>query len=211
MDRSDIKSGRPSKQMAHALSDHVLAVADTLFVEKGYGGTSISMIASRARVGKQTLYRRFPNKSALFREVVRRRIDAGFIAPESIAHGSNPMAELKVMTRAVLRIIINPDFLALYRIIIAEAAEFPELAHAASDSWGSAFSGRCADAIRRAQAMNICKPGDPAILAQCFLWSAIGDVFLKGLVAPSPSPGSSDSDVQFETVWRVLLEGVIAG
>jgi AcrR family transcriptional regulator len=54
-----VESGRPSNEEAEALGDHIIAVADRLFIKHGYGGTSVTMVATCARIAKQTLYRRF--------------------------------------------------------------------------------------------------------------------------------------------------------
>ena len=208
MDRVDIKTGRPSKEQAEALGDHVVEIADALFIEKGYGATSMATVASQARVGKQTLYRRFPDKAALFREVVRRRIDAMIVTPADGVASRDPLGELKKMGRAALDIVLDPEFVRLYRIIIAEALPFPELACAASDHWGSSFKDRCVDAIRQAQAIGRCKPGDPETLAQCFLWSLIGEAFLQGLSGQERLACKGDRDAHLELVWRVFLDGI---
>jgi AcrR family transcriptional regulator len=206
--RIEVRAGRPPKEQAEALGGHVVAVADALFIEKGYGATSMATVATRARVGKQTLYRRFPDKAALFSEVIRRRIDAMIVPqPNGVAH-RDPMAELKKMGRAALDTVMDPEFVRLYRIIIAEALPFPELACAASDNWGSTFADQCIDAIRQAQALGACKPGDPETLAQCFLWSLVGEVFLKGLAGQERLTGKGDRETHLELVWSVFLEGV---
>jgi AcrR family transcriptional regulator len=208
MDRIEVKAGRPLKEQAEALGDHVVAVADALFIEKGYGAISMATVALRARVGKQTLYRRFPDKPALFREVIRRRIDAMIVTPADGIADRDPLGELKKMGRAALDIVLEPEFVRLYRIIIAEALPFPELACAASDYWGSSLKDRCIDAIRKAQATRICKPGDPETLAQCFLWSLIGEAFLMGLSGQKRLACGGDRDAHLELVWRVFLNGI---
>jgi AcrR family transcriptional regulator len=208
MDRLDAKVGRPPKEQAEALGDHVVAVADALFIEKGYGATSMATVSARARVGKQTLYRRFPDKAALFREVIRRRIDAMIMTPADGATGRDPLGELKKMGRTALNTVLDPEFVRLYRIIIAEALPFPELASAAADNWGSSFGDHCIDAIRQAQSLGVCKPGDPETLAQCFLWSLVGEAFLKGLAGQERLNCESDRDGHLETVWQVFLKGI---
>jgi AcrR family transcriptional regulator len=208
MERVDIRTGRPSKEEAEALGDHVVTVADALFIENGYGATSMATVASQARVGKQTLYRRFPDKPALFREVVRRRIDAMIVTPPDDEACRDPLGELKKMGRAALDIVLDPEFVRLYRIIIAEALPFPELACAASDQWGSSFKDRCIDVIRQAQAMGVCKPGDPETLAHCFLWSLIGEAFLQGLSGQDLLGCEGDRDAHLEFVWRIFLNGI---
>jgi AcrR family transcriptional regulator len=206
MDRIEIKAGRPSKEQAEGLADHVVAVADGLFIESGYGATSMATVASQARVGKQTLYRRFPDKAALFREVIRRRIDSVIATPSNCLPSRDPLGDLKKMGRAALDLVLDPEFIRLYRTIIAETPLFPELACAASDQWGSSIKDRCIGAIKQAQSIGVCRPGDPRTLAQCFLWSLIGEAFMQRLVGQDGLRGNLDTHL--ELVWNVFLDGI---
>lgn len=199
--------GRPPKDQVETPGDHVVAVADALFLENGYSATSLAMVIAQAGIGKQSLYHRFPDKPFLFREVIRRRIDA-MISPEGDTQVHNPLAELKALGSAALNAALDPDFLRLYRIIIAEALPFPELARAASDNFKSSFTVRCVDAVRRAQAQGLCKSGDPHKLADCFLWSLIGDCLLKGLSGQWPTDIENNRPAHVDFVWRVFLDGV---
>jgi TetR/AcrR family transcriptional repressor of mexJK operon len=205
--RIEIRAGRPPKDQAEALGDHVVAVADALFIELGYGATSMATVAARARVGKQTLYRRFPDKATLFREVIRRRLDVMLMPEADDKENCDPLAALKEMGRRALAIVLDPEFLRLYRIIIAEALPFPELASAAADHWGSSCLDQCVAAIRMAQEEGLCRPGEPETFAQCFLWSVVGEPFLMGLSGQDPAAGS-DHEARLEVVWTVFLEGV---
>jgi AcrR family transcriptional regulator len=211
MERVRIKVGRPPKGQAAILHDHIATVADALFVENGYGATSMAMIAARARIGKQTLYRRFPTKAVLFREVVQRRINAVAVPYDILATDPDPLGELKTIGRTVLGMVLDSEFIRLYRIIIAEAVMFPELACAASDNWKASFGNRCEEAIQQAQAMGLCRPGNPDILAQCFQWSLIGAPLLKGLAGVHWLTCEEERESHLEAVWRVFLEGVTQG
>jgi AcrR family transcriptional regulator len=208
MDRTKVAAGRPPKAQAEALANHVVAIADMLFIEKGYGGTSMATVASRAHVGKQSLYRRFPDKAALFREVIRRRIDRTIVSPNDSVAEHDPLNKLKNFGRSALENALDPEFVRLYRIVISEALPFPELASAALECWKSGFKDRCVDAIRQAQAIGMCKPGDPEALAQCFLWSLIGEAFLRGLSGQEYLSCEGSRDSHLERVWRVFLDGV---
>jgi len=205
--RVEVRAGRPPKEQAEALGDHVVAVADALFIKLGYGATSMATVAAQARVGKQTLYRRFPDKAALFREVIRRRLDVMLIPEAEDKAHCDPLAALKEMGRRALGIVLEPEFLRLYRIIIAEALPFPELASAAADHWGSSCLDQCVAAVREAQARGLCRPGDPETLAQTYLWGVVGEPFLKGLSGEDPT--GDDHQARLELVWSVFLEGVL--
>jgi TetR/AcrR family transcriptional repressor of mexJK operon len=207
VDRAYIKAGRPPKEQAEALGDHVIAIADALFIEKGYGATSMATVAARARIGKQTLYRRYPDQAALFREVIRRRIDAMIVEPDDKATTRDPLAELKALGKAALDTVLDSEFVGLYRIIIAEAVPFPELACAASDNFGSSFVDRCLDAIARAQAAGCCAPGDPQKLAQFFIWSLVGEAFHKALTGQMRLNSESERHDHLENVWRIFMNG----
>jgi AcrR family transcriptional regulator len=103
------------------------------------------------RIGKDTLYRRYPDKATLFRDVVRRRIDDML---REIGEGDDerdPLRRLKSLGAAVLDKMLEPEFVKLQRIIIAEAASFPELGTAARDRWGSGCTEICVKVIEQAQ------------------------------------------------------------
>src|ERR1700690_2682765 len=69
------RSGRPSRAEALLLRERILKVATELFLEEGYGSTSIESVAARAGISKRTFYDRFEDKAALFAAVVHRIID----------------------------------------------------------------------------------------------------------------------------------------
>jgi AcrR family transcriptional regulator len=186
-------------------------IADALFLENGYSTTSMAMVAAHARVGKQTLYRRFPDKAALFRDVIRRRVDAISVAAGENLAALDPLAELKELGGAALDAVLDPEFARLYRIVIAEAASFPELACAVSDHFGSGFVDRCIEVIRKAQALNICRSGDAKTLARCFIWSVIGEALVKNLSGLEWSASKSQRDAHLKLAWRVFLDGVSTG
>jgi len=106
----------------------ILDVAESLFLGHGFGTTSIEAVAKRAGISKRTFYHRFPGKERLFEAVVRRLIerwlplDAGLVEAPSLADG------LRLTAEHLLKIALTPEALALHRIVIAEAQQFPELA-----------------------------------------------------------------------------------
>jgi TetR/AcrR family transcriptional regulator, mexJK operon transcriptional repressor len=123
------RGGRPSRQQSAELAVRILAVAETLFLGHGFGETSIEAVAKRAGISKRTFYHRFPGKERLFEAVVRRLIerwlpplDAGLVDSPSLADG------LRLTAEHMLKIALTPEALALHRIVIAEARQFPGLA-----------------------------------------------------------------------------------
>ena len=131
------RAGRPSRDAALKLREHILEVASKLLLTNGYGATSIETIAREARVSKRTLYDRFADKPALMRAVVARLIDSLRPAShEPIIEGQNLEQILVHLALLVLRAALEPRALALHRLIVAESHRFPELATAVTTVGG---------------------------------------------------------------------------
>ena len=60
----------------------MLARAAELVAARGYRAVSMELVAKAAGVGKQTLYRRWPNKAAMFVDVYRWLAPAGSLAAD---------------------------------------------------------------------------------------------------------------------------------
>jgi AcrR family transcriptional regulator len=203
------KGGRPDKQAAALLGQHIVDVADSLFVAQGYAATSMASIASCARIGKQTLYSRYPDKAALFREVVSRRINRMLVAVDD-AHMDDPLAGVKVLGRAALANVFDAEFVTLNRIVIAESNHFPELASLAADCWGAPFIARCAELIGAAQCAGVCKTGDPMAIARIFLWGLVGAPLYYALAGgDQPLSHENERNDYFEMAWQLFSHGVL--
>ena len=125
------RGGRPSRIDALKLGDRILDVATELFLEEGYGATSIESVAGRAGISKRTFYHRFDDKAELFAAVAHRIIER--IRPQPIVpliEGATLHEVLRRLAGFVLQAALSPPALALHRLVTAEAARFPELARA---------------------------------------------------------------------------------
>src|ERR1700761_5079565 len=133
------KGGRPQRADGLKLRDTILGVATELFLEQGYGATSIESVAARAGVSKRTFYDRFPDKAALFAAVVHGIIDHIRPPPDVplLAGGSLPEI-LKRLAGLILKATLSPQAIALHRLVTGESSRFPELASAVENSGGQA-------------------------------------------------------------------------
>ena len=119
--------GRPP--LDNAERKRILDATAAVFLEKGYRRAATLDIARRARTSKQTLYVLFPTKADLFVAVIGAHTEQLFARHSYyIESGKSPRQALTEMGRMVLRMFTSPEFLALYRIVVAEAHEFPDLA-----------------------------------------------------------------------------------
>lgn len=121
--------GRPSLEEAKQLQGRILdAAADIFFLKRGYGETSIEAIAAHAGIGKLTLYRRFPDKAALFQAVLTRLVEHWKAALAEVGDSEGTLSEVLIATgQRMLSIVLSPTVVALHRILFAESWRFPEI------------------------------------------------------------------------------------
>jgi TetR/AcrR family transcriptional regulator, mexJK operon transcriptional repressor len=136
--RGAVRSGRPSKADALRLRERILTAATELFLAEGYGSTSIEAVAARARISKRTLYDRFEDKAALFAAAVHEVIEHNRPPPEvPLIEGAALPDMLRRLAQFILHAALAPEALAVYRLVHAEAARFPQLARAVEGDAGS--------------------------------------------------------------------------
>jgi AcrR family transcriptional regulator len=131
-------------------------------------------VAAGARVSKQTLYRQYPSKEALFEAVVRDWVDRGRDAmrphllklteADDVRHG------LLDLSRTLHAGVLSPPVLQMRTLIAAEAERFPEVAaNYVRRSWDH-NQALLADALRHLSERGLLRVGDPAVAAEQLTW-----------------------------------------
>jgi AcrR family transcriptional regulator len=173
--------GRPTREEALRRDARLLDVATTLFMERGFDGTSIDAVAEAAGVSKPTVYARYRDKRDLFAAVLRGRI-RDWLAPlsaaaEAQATDSNPKnieTTLHDLSRHMLAQARMPECATLQRILAAQAVQFPELARLAhEDGWLRGIRG-VAILLRQFAVRGEIKVDDPELAADLFLNLLLG-------------------------------------
>ena len=76
---------RLSRDEQRALTrERLLAAAEDVFSRLGYGGASVDLIAAEAGYSKGAIYSNFPNKEAIFLELLRMYMERDMAALEAI-------------------------------------------------------------------------------------------------------------------------------
>jgi AcrR family transcriptional regulator len=109
----------------------ILRAARPILLRDGLGGTTLDRVAAEGKISKMTLYRHFPSKEALFEGLVigmcgymREGLEKAPLGDFQKPASERLADELRAFTSA----LIEPDWLALYRLIVAEGWRFPDLA-----------------------------------------------------------------------------------
>ena len=117
-----------TKNRSDLKREQILKVASQLFMEHGFNAVTMDAIAEAAPVSKPTLYNHFENKPALFFAVMQARADSLFHAIESEIKPNLSIEEtLTRIGHSFLDIVLRPEGIRMYRVMVAESGQFPEL------------------------------------------------------------------------------------
>src|SRR6266487_1731807 len=187
--------------------EQIRAAAQQLFLQHGYLATSTDAIMVEAGISsKETLYRHYASKEELFVDVL------GHLTLEQ-QHISSTLSEmppphdlqslrqaLATVAREILSIMIQPEYLALLRVIIAETPRFPQL--------GSLFRATVPERglfmltalLRQAREQHIIADVDLDAVTRALqgglLTYALLDIYLAGEDAHPPSLERADAIVE---------------
>ena len=201
------RRGRPKVVPDDRQRDHVVETGRLLFLERGFGRTTMDEVAARARISKQTLYRFFANKSALFAAVVEVHRHSMLALPGDYDH--LPVAEALA---AIVRLAIGADEdrerHALLEMAFHESVAHPELRETILIH-GVEMAGRdltrWLEARAATESMRI---DDPAGLARIFMDMVFG-------ASRPPRPGETEPPEvrrrRLERCIEIFLRGVLAG
>jgi TetR/AcrR family transcriptional regulator, mexJK operon transcriptional repressor len=177
----------------------VIDAAQDLFLENGLQRSTMEAIALAAHVSKPTLYRYFPDKQALFVGVLEHLatdpLDEGELAAlQDVAIESQEDLE-RVLTswaEKVLARTMQPAYLGLIRLLIAEVPRIPELGRLFQEAipqHGAAYLVRILENARQREVVVV-DDTDAALRL------IVGPLLLEemaGLFSPSrPSPPSRE-------------------
>ena len=177
------KANAPSKDGPSSRTERkrraILDAAAEIFLQHGFLGTSMDDVAARAAVSKQTVYKQFASKEALFVEIVRSMTDqAGGRVQREMRdpHDKEQLAaELLAYAERQLAIVMTPRLMQLRRVVIGEAGRFPELGKALYEGGpGRAIAGLSAAFARWADRGLLVMNGS-LVAATHFNWLIMGE------------------------------------
>jgi len=161
----------------------VLKAALRLFLEQGYGATSMDAIAREAGVSKATLYAHLKNKEELFEAITTScaRLNAT-LHPVFEAGHQDIRAELLSFARDHVALLLSPEGAAMYRIVIAEAPRFPELGRAFFENGPAIRHGAMVDYLKTADERGLLKVDDARRAASEFFGMIGGMLHLRAML-----------------------------
>jgi AcrR family transcriptional regulator len=152
--------------------DQIIEAALDTFLELGYEGASMNLVAERAGVIKQTIYSHFQDKQSLFREVIASLtvdyVQSALQKPELV---DKPLpVVLRTIAETILARHQDPRHIQFVRTMIGEAGRFPELAKLFADA---TVRPALSIIVQRITRQDVYKIKDPEAFARVFIGSIV--------------------------------------
>jgi len=185
----------------------IVDCARQLLLAKGYARTTTDDVAAACRISKQTLYRHFPGKPALFTAIVESHRQSMLALPGD--YGDLPLDRA---LETIFRIDIDPkadrERVALLRLVLVESQQFPELdnllhRHGADKSRGELAAWLAAQA--RAGRMAIDDADDTAHILMNMIFGVAGLKAGRQLAWP----GAKKRQDHIRRCVSIFLNGVV--
>ena len=171
----------------------ILLAAGQVFLQSGYGAASMDAIAKTAGVSKATVYAHFTSKDRLFAAMIdygcRERFGS---LREARSDSEDVAAELLDIGRNFYRLVLDPQGLAIYRVVIAESARFPELGRAFYDAGPRLTFDLLVRILGAAVARGQLEIRELRPAAEQFIGMIRGDLYLRRLLGMAGEPEAEE-------------------
>ncbi|MEH1128132.1 TetR/AcrR family transcriptional regulator [Micromonospora sp. CPCC 206061] len=173
----------------NAKREQICRGALEVFLQCGVAGTSMDHVAATAGVSKQTLYVYFRSKEELLVDVLGSMVNslderAPLLADRAVASHNDLRAVLSEVAWTLVSHLMSPNYLALFRIFIAEMVSTPALAQIWRETVPARFLARVETVLTHAREAGVIKDVDLDLATRLFIGPMMTFVFLDGLARP---------------------------
>ncbi len=111
--------GRPRDPVS---SENILDAAMELLVDRGYDGATIGAVASRARAGSKTIYRRYANRTEMLTAAIEARLG---VLP--VPNTGDARYDIRAMVSVLVESMLRGPGVSLLGTVLSEERRHPEL------------------------------------------------------------------------------------
>jgi TetR/AcrR family transcriptional repressor of mexJK operon len=182
-----------------AKRDQIREGAKRVFLKKGFAEASTDAIAAEAGVSKQTLYTYYPTKEDLLADVLRYLMGSilhswprvtnkfHFGSKEELRQAFTEMAERMIAN------MMQPEYLSLLRVIVAEATRLPQLGNLFRETVAERALGSVGSILEQARGKTVADHIHAEVASRLFVGYLLTHAILGGLLVPSEQQQRPDS------------------
>jgi AcrR family transcriptional regulator len=189
----------------------ILDAAFRVFGKQGLHQATLDDVAREAGITKGTIYLYFPSKVDLFVAMLKARVAS--VIPTVEAVDGRPVlslaARLPAIGRDLYRFLSSPGYLAMFRTVVSEVAQFPEVAAQVYREGILSANRRFAAIIQESIQAGECRDVDPLIAARAFVGMFLIFAISQRLLGGERIYPIADEAV-VRTVTDIFLNGLLA-
>lgn len=188
----------------------IIDAATRMFLAHGYRNVSMDKIAQAAPVSKATLYHHFDGKPALLAAVVLDLCTSLLqTMTEVVTESGDVENNLKKIAASFMDLLFAEDGLAIYRLVIAESHDFPELGRLVYESGPLPALDCLENYLRRLHADGRICIADPAFAANAFFNLLKGELYIPCLLSIRPLPSADEKKRVINRVIPFYMRGIL--
>ena len=188
----------------------ILAGATRMFLAHGYRNASMEKIAQAAPVSKATLYNHFGSKNTLLAAVISGLCGSLLQTMTEVTIESDDVENnLNKIATSAVDLIYSEDALAIYRLVVAESPDFPELGQLFYQSGPQAALTQLEDYFRRLNVKGSFNIIDPVFAADAFFSMLKGDLHLRCLLSKTLRPSADEKKHLIAQVIAFYMRGIL--
>jgi len=160
----------------------VVEAATTLFLQKGYAGTTMEDVAALAGITKRTVYNNYTDKETLFTQIVTDVLafaDEYAVGLRAELAADIAAADLRTslhdLGRRLALAIVRAEVVALRRLLIGEARAFPALGARYFDRAPNQMIEVLASGFRHLVQLGVLRATDTRRAAEQFAYLIVGE------------------------------------
>lgn len=188
----------------------ILNAATHMFLQHGFHKVSMDKIAHAAPVSKATLYNHFDSKDTLFAAAVIFDLCKNLLQTlETAEPDTNPIEKnLRTIAEAFVDLIFTEEALALYRLVIAECRDFPELARLIYNGAPTQALNRLQNYLDKLNENPRFSIRNTPYSADAFFSLLKGDLHFRCLLGIAPPPSAEQKRELINAVIAFYLQGI---
>jgi TetR/AcrR family transcriptional repressor of mexJK operon len=188
----------------------ILDGATRMFLAHGYRNVSMEKIAHAAPVSKATLYNHFDSKNALLSAVISTLCGSLLqTLTQATVESDDVENNLTQIATTAVELIYSEDALAIYRLVVAESPEFPELGQLFYASGPETALTQLEDYFWRLNDSDRYNIADPGFAADAFFSMLRGDLHLRCLLTETLRPSTDEKKRLVSRVIAFYMRGML--
>jgi AcrR family transcriptional regulator len=187
--------------------DRILSAAMRTFMEYGFAAATTLEIATRAKVSKRELYALVGNKEQMLAACVagrgrRMRLPEGFPAPADMASLESALRQYGII---LLKELMDPDVLAVFRLGISESKRSPGIAASINEQGHKPANAALESLLRSAHTAKLLVGDDFHSMVAHYRGLLLADRMVYVLLGTVPPPSTTEIDRQAEEAAHLFL------